>query len=493
MSKSMSMRARSGVLGACGGSGPPGHTVLRSYTPALERGAPAAVSGAPAASGVPPAIALALVALLAGCAASGATPGSQRATPAPPAAGATAASDPATSPPAAPGATEAAVRAIADRVLHDATFQLVDSAGNRYARPEQAPGTARLRPASGYHDWRYWNGVLGIAMVRLTDVLGDPGYAGFARRNVAFAFDVHPWFEARYDGRKWEYPFAQRFVMEELDDYGAEGAATLEVYRLDPQPRYRAYAEAGGAYALTRQNRLPDGTLVRAFPRRWTLWADDLYMGLSLLTRLGELTGDSRYFDDAARQVLRFHEHLFDARAGLMAHNWYSETDRRGVAFWGRANGWALLAQADLLDRLPRGYPQRDTLLTLFRRHIDGVLRYQSAGGLWHQVLDHDDSYLETSASAMFTYAIARAVDQGWLEPRYAAYARRGWAGVRTRIRTDGQVEGVCAGTNVSDDLQDYYARPTPLNDPHGLGTVLLAGTEMLRLERGTKAAPRGL
>ncbi len=444
-----------------------------------------------------PPIVLALAGSLAGCAA-GAASGSGQATRPPPLAGATAGSGRATTSPTAalasdPAATEAAVRAIADRVLRDATFQLVDSAGHRYVTPEQAPaGTHGLRPASPYHDWRYWNGVLGIAMVRLTEVLGDPKYSGFARRNIAFAFDVYPWFQAHYDGRKWEYPFAQRFVMEELDDYGAEGAATLEVYRLDPQPRYRAYAESGGTYALTRQNRLPDGTLVRAFPMRWTLWADDLYMGLSLLTRLGELTGDRKYFDDAARQVIRFHEHLFDARAGLMAHNWYADTDRRGVAFWGRANGWALVAQADLLDRLPPDHPQRDRLLALLRRHVDGIVRYQSPGGLWHQVLDRDDSYLETSASAMFTYTIARAVDHGWLEPRYAAYARRGWAGVRTRIRADGQVEGVCTGTNVSDKLQDYYERPTPLNDPHGLGTVLLAGAEMLRLERGTKAAPAG-
>jgi len=419
-----------------------------------------------------------LVLALAACAGSRAASGSGEATPATPAA--TTAS-----------ATETAARAVADGVLRSATFTLLDSAGHSYATPDQAPaGTTRLRPASPYNDWRYWNGVLAIAMLRLTDVLGDPRYGAFARRDVAFAFDVYPWFAAHYDGNKWGFPFAQRFTMEELDDYGAEGAATVEVYRRDPQPRYRAYVEQAGAYALAKQNRLGDGTLVRAFPRRWTLWADDLYMGLSLLTRLGELTGETRYFDDAARQVIRFHEHLFDARVGLMTHNWYSDTNTRGVAFWGRANGWALVAQADLLDRLPPGHPQRDTLRALFRRHVDGVIRYQSAGGLWHQLLDRDDSYLETSASAMFTYAIARGVERGWLAPRYAVYARRGWAGVLTRVRPDGQVEGVCTGTGVSDDIRDYYNRPAPLNDVHGLGTVLLAATEMLRLERGTKAAP---
>ena len=384
--------------------------------------------------------------------------------------------------PAPPRTTRAALVALADGILRSATFRFVDATGKTFARPEDAPTGATLRLESPYNDWRYWNGVMNLAMLRFSEATTDPKYAEFVRRNVAFAFDNYAWFEQRYDSQKWSFPFAQRFVMEELDDYGAMGASVVEVLRTDAQARYRAYVERAGAYALSRQNRLPDGTFVRAFPRRWTLWTDDLYMSLSLLSRLGELTGDTRYFDDAARQVINFNAHVFDPAVGLMRHYWYSDPPTPGVAFWGRANGWALVAQVDLLDRLPRQHPSRDSLLTLLRRHVDGVVRYQSPSGLWHQVLDHDDSYLETSASAMFTYTIARAVNRGYLPGRYAAVARRGWAGVLTRIRADGQVEGVCTGTGVSDNLQDYYNRPAPLNDVHGLGTVLMAGTEMMKL-----------
>jgi rhamnogalacturonyl hydrolase YesR len=154
------------------------------------------------------------------------------------------------------------------------------------------------------------------------------------------------------------------------------------------------------------------------------------------------------------------------------------------VAFWGRANGWALLAQVDLLDRLPDDHPQRDTLRALLRRHIAGVAHRQSGEGLWYQLLDRTDSYLETSASAMITYAVARAVNRGYVEPGYASVARRGWEGVASRIRPDGKIEGTCAGTGVSDSLADYYRRPTPLNDVHGVGAVLLAGSEVLHLPR---------
>ena len=380
--------------------------------------------------------------------------------------------------------TERVLRTVADAVISDATFQFVDEGtGRHYPTPENAPPDARLRPASAYTDWRYWNGVLNLAMLRLADVLREPRYAEFARRNVAFGFDAYPYFERMHRNEsKWDYPFGQRFVMEELDDYGAMGASVIETHARDPDDRYLRYVQQAADYATERQNRLPDGTFVRAFPRRWTLWADDLFMSVPFLARMAELSGDRRYLDDAARQVVSFHNYLFDERAALMRHNWYSDVQQQGVAFWGRANGWAVLAQVDLLDRLPRDHPQRDTLLALLRRHLEGLARRQGGDGLWHQLLDREDSYLETSASAMITYALARAVNRGYIERGYAALARRGWEGVRSRIRPDGQIEGICAGTGVSDSLADYYRRPTPLNDVHGIGAVLFAGSEVLRL-----------
>ena len=380
--------------------------------------------------------------------------------------------------------TREKLRAVANVVLNDATFRFVDrQSGRRFVSPEEAPVGAQLRPEGPYTDWRYWNGVLNIAMVRLGDVLDESACKMYSIKNVAFSFDSFKYFEERYKGEgKWNYPFGQRFIMEELDDCGAMGASVIEVYRRDRQDRYRSYIDEVAAHILSKQSRLDDGTLARAFPHKWTLWSDDLYMSISFLSRMGEMTGEHKYFDDAARQVINFEKHVFDPGAGLMYHCWYSDVNRPGVAFWGRANGWVLMAEVDLLDRLPKDHPMRTQLLEILHRHILGIARYQGAEGLWHQLLDKTDSYLETSCSAMFTYAIARSVNKGYLEPRYASIAQRGWEGIMTKIRPDGQVEGVCAGTSVSDDLVSYYRRPTPLNDIHGLGAVLLAGSEILQL-----------
>ncbi len=378
------------------------------------------------------------------------------------------------------------LRLVADAVIADGTFGFIDrNTGRQFTSASGAPSDAILQLQSPYTDWRYWNGVLNIAMLRLAEVLHDSAYADFALRNVAFSFDNYGYFEERYSNQgKWVYPFGQRFMMEELDDCGAMGASVIEVYRRSPQERYLRYLKQVAGHMMTGQARLPDGTFVRAFPHEWTLWADDLYMSIVFLSRMGELSDDMRYFNDAARQVIRFHGYLFDSDKGLMHHCWYSDVKRPGVAYWGRANGWAMLAEVDLLDRLPRESEDRDTLRALLERHILGVAQYQSAQGLWHQLLDKVDSYLETSCSAMFTYVIARAVNKGYIEPRYASIARRGWEGIMTKIRSDGRVESVCTGTVVSDDMVYYYRRPAPLNDVHGIGAVLLAGSEILTLLR---------
>lgn len=385
--------------------------------------------------------------------------------------------------------TEVVLRSVADYIINNSTYQFVDEIdGQRYQSPEKAPADSKLRIESPFNEWHYWTGVLNIGMIRLGEAFHEKAYIEFALKNVAFSFDHYQFFKDRYRGEyKWAYPFGQVFITEELDDCGAMGASVIEVYRRDPQKRYRKYITEAANHVSTLQHRLDDGTLVRTFPHMYSLWGDDLYMGIALIARMSDLPDEEKksdYLEDAMRQVINYHHYLFNEDVGLMHHCWYSDVRRPNAAFWGRVNGWALLAHVDLLDRLPEDHPQRPLLIKLLQRHILGIARYQGPNGLWHQLLDKVDSYEETSCSAIFSYVIARAVNQNYIEPRYASIAKHGWEGVKTRVHPDGQVEGVCTGTGVSDDLVHYYRRPTPLNDIHGIGFVLLAGTEVMRLSK---------
>jgi rhamnogalacturonyl hydrolase YesR len=381
------------------------------------------------------------------------------------------------------------IRIVANAVLKNASFQFVDqNSGIKFSSPYDAPSNSNLKLESPYNDWRYWNGVLNIAMLNLGNTIQDSSYIEFTVKNMEFGFNNYRYFEKSYkDQDKWSYPFCQLFNMEELDDYGAMGGSLIEVCQFKAQERYKKYIVQAANFVRTRQDRLEDKTLVRTSPCKWTIWADDLYMSVSFLSRLGKFSGDKTYYNDAATQVINFHKYLFDVKKGIMAHCWYSDTKERGIAFWGRANGWALLAQIDLLDRLPKNYTLRNKLLTLFKKHILGIIKYQDKAGLWHQLLDKPDSYPETSCSAMFTYALARAVNMGYINKKYSEIAEHGWKGILTKIRTGGEIEGVCAGTAVGKDLNFYYTRPAPLNDVHGIGAVLLAGTEVFKMENSLK------
>ncbi len=103
---------------------------------------------------------------------------------------------------------------------------------------------------------------------------------------------------------------------------------------------------------------------------------------------------------------------------------------------------------------------------------------------MWHQLLDKTDSYLESSATAMFTFAIARGVNRGWLAPVYAPVAQAGWQALTKRVRPDGRIEGICVSTTAAYDAVYYYNRPTDLGAMQGYGPALMAGAEVIAMLR---------
>ena len=140
--------------------------------------------------------------------------------------------------------------------------------------------------------------------------------------------------------------------------------------------------------------------------------------------------------DKADNQVLRYLGYQLCTGKQIYYHGYHSDTDEHGVAQWWRANGWRLMAKADLLSRLPVNHPQREALLENFRRQVSGVCRYQGENGLWHQLLDTTDSYDEVTGPALFTFAIARGVKRGWMQHGFMYVAEPGLQGNRPKMST---------------------------------------------------------
>jgi unsaturated rhamnogalacturonyl hydrolase len=271
-----------------------------------------------------------------------------------------------------------------------------------------------------------------------------------------------------------------------LDDAGAVCAAMIKTLRLGGNANkatLRPLIDSYMDYISNKEFRLPDGTLARNRPQKNTIWLDDLYMSVPALAQMGKLTGDKKYYDDAVKQILQFSQRMFNKEKGLYMHGWVQEMDTHPEFRWGRANGWALMAMVELLDVLPESHEGYKPVMELLRAHIKGLAQYQSSKGLWHQLLDRNDSYLETSATAIYTYCIARAINKGWIDKlAYSPMCLLGWNAVTTQVNKIGQVENVCVGTGMAFDPAFYYYRPVNVFAAHGYGPVILAGAEVINL-----------
>lgn len=383
---------------------------------------------------------------------------------------------------------EAVIRNIADNILDHTTFAYQSvSSREIYKTTKDIPENVEVRFADHFTEWGYTMGVLNMAMINLGAFLNEEKYSAFPARHIANAMENYKFFQARFknDRPHYYWPYGQLWTMSELDDCGAMGASVIEVYKTVKRNDYKEYIDKSAKHIMEVQERLNDGTLVRTGPHEMTLWADDLYMSVPFLARMGNLTGDKIYFDDALKQVFNFTKYLWNADKELYYHCYYSDLQRTGVAHWGRCNGWVMMAQVHLLNFLPKDHPQRQDLVKNLERQILGIAKYQNADGLWHQVLDKNDSYLESSASAMFVYSIARAVNEGWIDKRYATIALTGWEGLKThKITLDGQLKDICVGTGIEDNIAFYYNRPARTNETHGLGAILDAGVEIIKLKK---------
>lgn len=383
---------------------------------------------------------------------------------------------------------EEAIRAVANNILKEPVTQFVGvTTGKTYSSTGEIPKGEDVKFASPLAEWHYSNGVLDMSMLRLGEYLGETRYTNYAMNHVKFGFENYAYFKNtfRNDRKHWHWPFGQLWNFKELDDCGAMGAAVVNVYQRDQKPEYKAYIENAAQHIMKGQVRLADGTLSRTFPREMTVWADDVYMSVSFLSQMGELTKEKQYFDEAARQIIQIARYLWDDEKQLFYHCYYTDLKRNGVAYWGRANGWITVSLCMLLEVLPEDHPQRGELLSWLDRQIVGASRYQNANGMWNQLLDKPESYDESSITAMYVYGVAKGINHGWLDPKYRSIAINGWEALKkTQITEEGHFRNVCVGTGISDDLPFYYNRPVGENEKHGLGLIIEAGIEIMKLKK---------
>ncbi|MCP4314356.1 MAG: glycoside hydrolase family 88 protein [Bacteroidetes bacterium] len=331
----------------------------------------------------------------------------------------------------------------------------------------------------------YMWGVTYSSMLSAAKITGDERYKKYVEDRFQFLSEVAPYFAPFLpeDNKKADPQMRQLLRPEALDDAGAMCSAMIKAKMEDMEFDGAEIMDRYFGFIMNKEYRLSDGTFARIRPQRNTVWLDDMFMGVPVIAYMGKWTGESSYYDEAIKQVLQFADRMFLPEKGLYRHGWVEAMDPHPSFHWGRANGWALLAKVEVLDAIPEGYPGREKVLALLQAHIQGLCALQSGEGLWHQLLDRNDSYLETSASAIYVYCMAKAINEGWIDMlAYGPQTMLGWHGVTTRVNELGQIDGTCVGTGMAFDPAFYYYRPVNKAAGHGYGPFIFAGAEVYRL-----------
>jgi unsaturated rhamnogalacturonyl hydrolase len=339
-----------------------------------------------------------------------------------------------------------------------------------------APGSFRLTS----YEW----GVVYTGMLLAGEVLADKRYTGYVAERLSMIAGLSNCIASNGLTEINEHcPVHTVLKPRALDDAGALCAAMIKAEKAGVEVNVTPLIENFITFISEKEYRLADRTFARNRPYANTLWLDDLFMSVPALAQYADITHDTKHFEDAIRQVGLFSRRMFIKGKGIFMHGWVEGMASHPEFCWGRANGWAIMAMAELLSVLPASYPGYERVLHPFRAHVEGLARLQSGTGFWHQLLDRSDSFLETSATAIITYAIARGINLGVIDAcAFGPAAVLGWNAVSTKINNEGQVEGTCVGTGMGFDPAFYYHRPVHVFAAHGYGPVLLAGAEILKL-----------
>lgn len=331
--------------------------------------------------------------------------------------------------------------------------------------------------------WNYIDGCMMTAFLNLYEQTKDKKYLDFV------------------DG------FISYFVKENgeiktfnINDYNLdninEGRALFQLYDYTGKEKYRKALDF--IYIqIKSQPRTKEGNFwhKKIYPNQ--IWLDGLYMSMPFYLEYEKRFNNKVNYSDILNQILNVSRLLRDQSTGLYYHAYDSSREcfwsdsETGLSknFWLRATGWYVMALVDILEILDETDQELiSEISVIFKDLIDSILMYRDKSGMWFQVVDKPNvggNYLETSGSAIISYAILKAVDLGFLAKDYRAYGVMAFNGISEKYlqNENGKMKlgGIClvaglGGKNRRDGSFEYYmSEPVVENEAKGIAPFLLA------------------
>ncbi len=250
-----------------------------------------------------------------------------------------------------------------------------------------------------------------------------------------------------------------------------------EMYRWTGERYYFETAVEYGDWILKNSVRTQTGALQQGGDLTEEFWADTIFMVVLFLARLGRMTGQAVYAQQAAEQLRLHLQYLQDPQTGVLFHGYdCQKRNHKSGARWTRGNAWItvgtplILAEIDGSVAIPAEIGER------YARLAEGLLKYQASNGLWHTVMDRPAFYQETSGSAGIACGLLEGIRQGLLKPDYLPAVEKALRGVLQKITPEGAVAGVSGGTPILNTIDEYNLLSCyPTLYGQGLTLMLLA------------------
>lgn len=293
-------------------------------------------------------------------------------------------------------------------------------------------------------------------------------------------------------------------VLYNMADYNIDfinaGKVLFDIYLTTGEQRYKTAMDILIGQ-LKKQPKTHDGGYWHKLIYQHQIWLDGVYMASPFMARYGAEFNCPQWIDEAVNQCLICARHTYDIRTGLYRHAWDESRNQRwadkntgqSANFWGRSIGWYFMALVDVMDFVPESHPQREEMILTIQGLARALANYQDESGLWYQVVDMGDregNYLEASASSMFMYSYAKAVNRGYIDQLYRQVALKAFDGLTEKLiveQSDGSlsmtnccaVAGLGATSRRDGSFEYYISEPIRDNDAKATAPFIMGCIEL--------------
>lgn len=332
-----------------------------------------------------------------------------------------------------------------------------------------------------WNAWTYVNSYMACAFERLYKATGDDTYLKYIKSYIDNFIDEDGNFVAVSN-----YKGLSRIpnVCDNLDNM-MPGNTLVMLYEYYKEPRYKKAAD----YIFTCLKDYPrnnDGGFWHGKGLHGQMWIDGVFMGQMFLLRYGRSIGDAEYaYDEAVKQITAYAKRGEQGNSGLYVHGtyepghgdrlcqWGDTSTGKSPEVWGEGLGWYALILVEALETLPKNHKGYNDVKDIFVRLAAALKRTQDerTGG-WFQVVDKGNmphNWIETSGSAMFTYALQQGVNLGILNKKdYELVVKDGYNSIvnHAKINERGLVDiyEACDGVGVQENYEKYINHKKSLN-----------------------------